>query len=114
MSGWNSEIFDIAYVINRVRNILGEDATRLFSPVHDEIMKPIYQRVYRGNFGQQTAKYVVEGVSMLDYLDVYKTFSMGMRDSYKLDNIAHIELGENKVDIGDVSLAELSLSLIHI
>jgi DNA polymerase elongation subunit (family B) len=110
LSGWNSEIFDIPYVINRVRNILGEDATRLFSPVHDEIMKPIYQRVYRGNFGQQTAKYVVEGVSMLDYLDVYKTFSMGMRDSYKLDNIAHIELGENKVDIGDTNLAELSIN----
>ncbi len=109
LSGWNSEIFDVPYVINRVRNILGEDATRLFSPVHDEIMKPIYQRVYRGNFGMTTTKYVVEGVSMLDYLDVYKTFSMGMRDSYKLDNIAHIELGENKVDIGETNLAALSI-----
>lgn len=110
LSGWNSEIFDIPYIINRVRNVLGEEATRLFSPVHSEIMKPIYQRIYRGNFGMQTIKYVVEGVSMLDYLDVYKTFSMGMRDSYKLDNIAHIELGENKVDIGDTNLAELSLN----
>ena len=109
LSGWASETFDIPYVINRVRNILGEDATRLFSPVHDEIMKPIYQRVYRGNFGKQTTKYVVEGVSMLDYLDVYKTFSMGMKDSYKLDNIAHIELGENKVDIGETNLAVLSI-----
>ena len=109
LSGWNSEIFDVPYVINRVRNLLGEDATRLFSPVHDEIMKPIYQRVYRGNFGMTTTKYVVEGVSMLDYLDVYKTFSMGMRDSYKLDNIAHIELGENKVDIGETNLASLSI-----
>ena len=109
LSGWASEVFDIPYVINRVRNILGEDSTRLFSPVHDEIMKPIYQRVYRGNFGKQTAKYVVEGVSMLDYLDVYKTFSLGMRDSYKLDNIAHIELGENKVDIGETNLAALSI-----
>jgi len=109
LSGWASETFDIPYVINRVRNLLGEDATRLFSPVHDEIMKPIYQRVYRGNFGQQTSKYVVEGVSMLDYLDVYKTFSMGMKDSYKLDNIAHIELGENKVDIGETNLATLSI-----
>lgn len=110
ISGWNSEIFDVPYVINRVRNLLGEDATRLFSPVHDEIMKPIYQRVYRGNFGMQTSKYVVEGVSMLDYLDVYKTFSQGMRDSYKLDNIAHIELGENKVDIGETNLASLSIN----
>tara|TARA_R110002051_G_scaffold227016_4_gene289524 strand:- start:614 stop:3235 length:2622 start_codon:yes stop_codon:yes gene_type:complete len=109
LSGWASEVFDIPYVINRVRNILGEDATRLFSPVHDEIMKPIYQRVYRGNFGKQTSKYVVEGVSMLDYLDVYKTFSLGMKDSYKLDNIAHIELGENKVDIGETNLATLSI-----
>ena len=110
LSGWASEVFDIPYVINRVRNILGEDATRLFSPVHDEIMKPIYQRVYRGNFGKQTSKYVVEGVSMLDYLDVYKTFSLGMKDSYKLDNIAHIELGENKVDIGETNLATLSIN----
>jgi len=109
LSGWNSELFDIPYVINRVRNILGEDATRLFSPVHNEIMKPIYQRIYRGNFGMQATKYVVEGVSMLDYLDVYKTFSMGMRDSYKLDNIAHIELGEKKIDIGETNLATLSL-----
>lgn len=110
LSGWNSEIFDIPYIINRITNILGQDAARLLSPVHDEIMKPIYSRVYRGNFGKQTIKYVVEGVSMLDYLDVYKTFSMGMRDSYKLDNIAHIELGENKVDIGDTNLAELSIN----
>ena len=72
-------------------------------------MKPIYQRSYRGNFGKQTSKYVVEGVSMLDYLDVYKTFSLGMKDSYKLDNIAHIELGENKVDIGETNLAALSI-----
>jgi len=109
LSGWASEVFDIPYVINRVRNVLGEDTTRRFSPVHDEIMKPIYQRVYRGNFGKQTSKYVVEGVTMLDYLDVYKTFSLGMRDSYKLDNIAHIELGENKVDIGETNLAVLSI-----
>ena len=109
LSGWASETFDIPYVINRVRNILGEDTTRLFSPVHDEIMKPIYQRAYRGNFGKQTSKYVVEGVSMLDYLDVYKTFSLGMKSSYKLDNIAHIELGENKVDIGETNLATLSI-----
>ena len=110
LSGWNSELFDIPYVINRVRNILGEDSTRLFSPVHDEIMKPIYQRIYRGNFGKQTTKYVVEGLTMLDYLDVYKTFTQGMRDSYKLDNIAHIELGEKKVDIGETNLADLSIN----
>ncbi len=108
LSGWNSETFDIPYIINRLNNIFGEDVCKMISPMNEELKRPVYARQFRGSFGKEQTKYIVEGISMLDYLDIYKTFSMGQRDSYKLDSIGAYEGVGRKVDTNNINLATLA------
>ena len=103
LSGWNSEFFDIPYIINRINVVLGEKTANRLSPVGS-----VYFRTVMGKFGKEQKRYHLDGVACIDYLDIYKRFTMGMRDSYKLDAIGEAELGENKVDYGDQSLFELA------
>jgi len=103
LSGWNSEFFDIPYIINRINLVLGENAANRLSPVGS-----VYFRTVMGKFGKEQKRYHIDGVACIDYLDIYKRFGMGMRESYKLDAIGELELGENKVDYGDQSIAELA------
>ena len=103
MSGWNSEFFDIPYIINRMERILGQEYVNRLSPLNR-----VHFRMMRGNFGQEKKRYYIDGIACLDYLDVYKRFCLKLRESYKLDAIGEVELGENKVDFGGMSLAELS------
>ena len=103
ITGWNTEFFDIPYIINRVRNLLGEDAVNRLSPVNN-----IYKRTITGVFGKEQDKYYIKGISCLDYLDVYKKFSIGLRESYKLDAIAEYELEEKKIDYGNTNLSSLA------
>ena len=42
--------------------------------------------------------YTLAGVSVLDYLDLYKKFTYTNRENYRLDTIANIELGQKKLD----------------
>ena len=103
LSGWNSEFFDIPYIINRITKILGEDETKKLSPVG--YIRPIQ---FTGKFGREQVRWHIEGVSCVDYLDIYKRFCQVLRESYKLDNIAETELGETKIDYGDTNLASLA------
>lgn len=103
ISGWNSEGFDMPYIINRSIRILGEDSIKKLSPVEN-----IYSRTMTGAFGREQQRWYISGVSCVDYLDVYKKFSIGLRESYKLDAIASLELGERKVDYGATNLSSLA------
>ncbi len=103
LSGWNSEFFDIPYIINRCTKILGEDETKRLSPVRN--LRP---RTFRGKFGKEQVHWHIEGVSCVDYLDIYKRFCPTLRDSYKLDRIGEIELGQRKIDYGDTNLSALA------
>ena len=109
LSGWNSETFDIPYIINRLNNVFGEDVRNMISPMNEELKTPVYARHFMGAFGREQTKYIVEGISMLDYLDIYKTFSMGQRDSYKLDSIGEYEGVGRKVDTKNTNLATLAV-----
>ena len=103
LSGWNSEFFDVPYVINRVRKILGEDYMKRLSPVGS-----LRSRTFMGKYGKEQVKWYIEGLSCVDYLDVYKRFCQTLRESYKLDAIGEIELQERKVDYGDQNLTDLA------
>ena len=103
MSGWNSEFFDLPYILNRCTRILGEEWTNRLSPSGN-----VYSRNIKGQFGQDQQRWYVEGISLIDYLDVYKRFSVGVKESYKLDTIGELELGEKKVDFGNMNLATLA------
>ena len=105
LSGWNTEGFDIPYIINRIDRLLGQDYVNRLSPVGN-----VYFRTMRGQFGQERKRYYISGISCLDFLDVYKRFCLKLRESYKLDAIGELELGEKKVDYGGMSLAELTES----
>lgn len=103
LSGWNSEFFDIPYLVNRITVLLGEEYTKKLSPVGS-----IRSIVFMGKFGKEQTHWHIEGVSCVDYLDIYKRFCPVLRESYKLDAIGETELGENKVDYGDVNLSTLA------
>ena len=103
ISGWNSEGFDMPYIINRCVRLLGEESIRKLSPVEN-----IYSRMVTGVFGREQQRWYISGVSCVDYLDVYKKFSIGLRESYKLDAIASLELGQKKVDYGNTNLSALA------
>lgn len=103
LTGWNSNLFDMPYLINRIRNLLGDDAVNKLSPTGR-----VYSRSMRGQFGKEQVRWFIDGISCVDYLDVYKRFCLINRDSYKLDNIGSIELGEQKVDYGNTNLSSLA------
>ena len=103
MSGWNSEFFDLPYILNRCTRILGEEWTNRLSP-----SGKVYSRTIKGQFGVEQVRWYIEGMSLIDYLDVYKRFSVGIKESYKLDAIGEAELGEKKIDFGNMNLATLA------
>lgn len=103
LSGWNSEFFDIPYIINRCERILGQEYVNRLSPTGN-----VYYREVMGKFGRQQKRYYIEGIACIDYLDIYRRFCLKLRESYKLDAIGEVELGERKVDYGDMNLSTLA------
>lgn len=103
LSGWNSEFFDIPYILNRVERVLGEDWKKALSPSRN-----VYFRDVKNKFGQDKKRYYIDGVACIDYLDIYKRFCLKLRESYRLNAIAEIELNEQKVNYGDIDLATLA------
>jgi DNA polymerase elongation subunit (family B) len=66
--------------------------------------------MYAGKFGKKEIVHRVDGISCVDYLDIYKKFCPSNRESYKLDYIAQVELDETKVDYGNQSLYEFMIN----
>src|SRR6056300_1477854 len=94
VTGWNVEFFDIPYLVNRMRNVFGSDENaRKLSP-----WGLVDERNITRMIGRETT-YEIQGVSVMDYLELFKKFgySYGTQESYKLDHIAHVVLGENKL-----------------
>lgn len=103
--GWNSSGYDIPYLINRITFELGKEWADELSPIGR-----IYEKVNpTGKFGMPSKEYVIEGVACLDYLVMYKKFETDKKESYKLDYVAELELGENKVEY-DGTLWDLSVN----
>lgn len=92
LTGWNIEFFDMPYLVNRIRGVLGDHEAKKLSPwgILDE--RTIEIR------GRENKTYVPAGITILDYLHLYRKFSFKNQESYKLDHIAEEELGERKVD----------------
>jgi len=93
ITGWNTKFFDIPYLVNRFRKILGEDDAKKLSP-----WNYITERKTIIN-GRQLIAYSFVGVESLDYIELYKWYAPGgkSQESYRLDNIAQVELGEGKI-----------------
>ena len=93
LTGWNTKFFDEPYIINRFRKILGEDETKKLSP-----WNYIGERRTKIN-GREMIAYNIMGVESLDYIELYKWYAPGgkSQESYRLDAIAQVELGEGKI-----------------
>lgn len=91
--GYNSNFFDIPYIIRRIENVLGKGESKRIN-LWD--IEP-YMKEKTNQFGDKNITYELYGKISVDYLELYKKHERGKKDSYKLDNIAEIELGEKKV-----------------
>jgi DNA polymerase elongation subunit (family B) len=105
VTGWNSHGYDMPYIINRIEKILGENKNVKLSPVNKIWLQP---KASVNLKGQRKDRWIVYGISHLDYMDVYQTFTQGDRESWSLNYISSYELGEQKVDYNTVSLSDLA------
>ena len=90
ITGWNTEFFDIPFLVNRVTKVLGEDRAKEFSPWGNVSSRSVYSH------GRPQQVYDIQGVANLDYLQLYQKFTYTRQESYRLDHIAFVELGEKK------------------
>ena len=90
ITGWNTEFFDIPFLVNRVTKVLGEDRAKEFSPWGNVSSRSVYSH------GRPQQVYHIQGVSNLDYLQIYRKFTYTAQESYRLDHIASVELGAKK------------------
>jgi len=92
LSGWNSNFFDIPYIVNRYRNLFGEESIGELSPIG--VVREIEQTLKNGKVNKT---YMIGGISTIDLLEVFKTYTFAAKPSWKLDSIAEEEIGEKKL-----------------
>ena len=92
ITGWNCNLYDIPYIGRRLERVLGEKWKKSLSPWNRVLDREIVIR------GRKQLAYDIAGVTVLDYLDLYQKFTYSAQESYRLDHIAFVELGENKLD----------------
>ena len=95
VTGWNIEFFDIPYIVNRIRRLFNDTEARRLSPWRILDEKIVEFR------GKENQSFNPAGVSVLDYYQLYRKFMFGNQESYKLDFIANVELGEKKIDYSE-------------
>tara|TARA_R110000744_G_scaffold334643_10_gene439963 strand:- start:2858 stop:5347 length:2490 start_codon:yes stop_codon:yes gene_type:complete len=93
VTGWNTRMFDFPYLINRVKNIIGGDVYKKFSPWGIVNEREIFVK------GRSQLTYEMMGIEQLDYYELFQKFgySYGTQPSYKLDSIANVVLGKAKL-----------------
>ena len=92
VTGWNVQLFDIPYIARRIDRVLGEKFTRTLSPWKLISSREIFIK------GRKQVAYDLPGISTLDYYDLYRKFTYQNQESYRLDHIAFVELGQKKLD----------------
>ena len=98
ITGWNIETFDIPYLVNRAQRLFDakKDPSKLLSP-----WRKIREYMMYGLGGKEIQTYEIYGVETLDYLSTYRKFTSVNQESYRLDHIAFVELGEHKLDYSE-------------
>ena len=92
ITGWNVRLYDIPYLCGRISRIMGDKKCKLLSPWGLVSQDEIYISGRRYNV------YDIAGMTTLDYLELYKKFTYKAQESYRLDYIASVELGQKKLD----------------
>ena len=92
ITGWNVRLYDIPYLCGRISRIMGDKKMKLMSPWGLVSQDEIYINGRRFNV------FDIAGMTTLDYLELYKKFTYKAQESYRLDYIAGVELGQKKLD----------------
>ena len=96
-SGWNSEMFDLRYIVNRYRKVLGEVYANKLSP-----WEQIVERIAHNDDDEDAEEiitYELMGIACIDYMAAYKKFTFKTRPTYRLDYIGQVELGMRKLEM---------------
>ena len=86
ITGWNIDFFDVTYLYNRLKRVLGTSTANRLSPI-----RKVHWNKYR-------KRYIIAGVSALDYIALFKNFTYTEYPNYRLDTIARMELGRGKIE----------------
>ena len=86
VTGWNIDYFDVTYLYNRIKVLFGEQTANKLSPIG------------KVGYNKYRNRYIIAGVSCLDYLALYKNFTYQEFPNYRLDTIANIVLGRGKIE----------------
>jgi len=96
ITGWNVKFFDIPYLMNRFVNLMGEEYILQFSPW--KVVNKATTNMTGKGYNKQASYWDIMGVSILDYFDLYRKHTFIRQESYKLDYIGQVELGESKTE----------------
>ena len=92
LTGWNINLYDVPYIARRVNRVLGEKWMKSLSPWGRANEREVYVQ------GRKNYAYDISGINILDYFDLYRKFTYTNQESYRLDHIAFVELGQRKID----------------
>jgi len=95
VTGWNIRFFDIPYLYNRSIAVIGSAKAKMLSPWR-HVKERVVHRMNRDH-----TVYEPLGVSVLDYYELYQTFTYTNQESYRLDHIAFVELGQKKLSYAE-------------
>lgn len=93
ISGWNSEMYDVPYIVGRIHRLMGKHEARALCLWNQS---PKKKKIIFG--GKEETSYELVGRLHLDYLVLYKKYNYEERQSYALNSIAEIELEDKKVE----------------
>jgi DNA polymerase elongation subunit (family B) len=85
-------LYDIPYLCKRLNRVLGGKMMKRMSPWGLVSEGETYIK------GRKHTTFDLGGVTQLDYLNLYKKFTYKAQESYRLDYIASVELGQKKLD----------------
>ncbi|MCS7316934.1 MAG: hypothetical protein NZZ41_01240 [Candidatus Dojkabacteria bacterium] len=111
ISGWNSNGYDIPYIINRCRKLFGYEQNEKGRIIKDGASKisPIdyvYSRRLPISEYKFEERFEIPGINLLDYMEVFQNYTFSEQESWKLDYIAKKEIGESKIPY-DGTIADL-------
>jgi DNA polymerase elongation subunit (family B) len=98
ITGWNTRFFDIPYMVARMAFLLGEEKVRNLSPWRKIERREIFIK------GRKQIAFDIMGIQHLDYMELFKKFAYtyGNQESYSLNHISSVVLGEKKLDYSEV------------
>jgi len=86
VTGWNIDYFDVTYLYNRLCNVFSTTEANRLSPIG------------KIKYNKYRKRYLIAGVSCLDYMALFKNFTYTEHPNYRLDTIATLELGRGKIE----------------